>query len=633
MEMTIEEYIKGAEDKSNASESKSHLQMVTKFGSLAIKKFIMNNIVPSEGRWAHERGHIYIHDADHLGPYCNSIDPTIPLEGGLDLPTLKAHPAKHFGSALDHLYSYTMYSQNHFGGAQSLDWFNWFLAPYVVMDELSENEIKQELQKFFFNCNQITRTGGKPPFINCGIRFECPKPLQDRPVVWNGTEGLKTLFDKPMLYSDPNIVNAAKLIAHTMMDILEEGMYGGMPFTYPLIATSILPESDFNDPLWQRAFEVVAHNGSLYFVNLRPQYMQMDGGSCDIVSSQCCRVRVKFSKVGGIWSGGEMGTGSNRIITLNCAAMGIDARNVVDSLAADGEFDEGDDDYHMELNKELFHLASRRLTIIRKTGLALNQMVYDSIYTWNINGWLAKKTKSGIPYFDFSRRRLLVGVAFVHDMLVHMGYKDGLLDYEGNMLAQALVLHIQETLQRWMEEQPEVEWGLEAPPNESSNNYMVRRNIEVHGESNLSLHGNSKEDYEYAPATHVPYEADIGLPEKVMAEAPFHRLCNGGNILHVWMGEEHPDPQGIGELIERISNTDIGYFAISKTISICEHGCCSATGVKVTTCPKCGGQIVDYMDRITGYYEHVSRFNNSKSTEFTMRVRYGSGDMNDADGC
>ena len=590
--MELKEYIlDGATDKDNASESKNHLQMLTIFGSQNIRDFIMINIVSSEATMAHRKGYIYIHDSDFLGPYCNSIDPTVPLSG-INMPTMKADPAKHFGSALDHLYSFTMYSQNHFGGAQSIDWFNWFLAPYLVKDGLSDKALKQELQKFYFNCNQVTRTGGKPPFINIGLRMECPKPLKNRHIFIDGKP------DTRYTYSDDLVENAAERIFHAIMSILEEGMSGNIPFTYPLTATTIIPEIDFKSDQWKHAMKTTAANGSLYFVNLTPEYMQVDGGSCDIVSSQCCRVRVKFDKIGGIWSGGEMGTGTNRIITLNLAAIGLEAYTTA----------------------EFMEILDKRLMLAGETLLDLNQMVYDSIYTWGINDWLAQKTPSGIPYYDFSKRRLLIGTAFLHDMCVHMGFEQGLLDENGNKFAQHVIEHIKKTLEGWMEVKPEVQWGIEAPPNESSNHFMTKATIDNNIGTIVNAHGTDITNVEFAPATHLPYDMDVSLPDKITAEAPFHKLCDGGNIFHYFINEDHPDPAGISELIQAMAKTDLGYFALSPTFSLCENGHCSVG--KRERCPKCDGEILDYMQRVTGYIEKVSKFNESKKQEWKTRQHY-----------
>jgi ribonucleoside-triphosphate reductase len=607
IDMKLKDYIlRGATDKNNASETKNHLQMLTIFGSQAIREFIMNDIVSQEAKDAHDKGLIYIHDSDFLGPYCNSIDPTVPLSG-IDMPTMKTYPAKHFGSALDHIYSYTMYSQNHFGGAQSIDWFNWFLAPYLAKDNLSSKELKQELQKFFFNCNQVTRTGGKPPFINIGLRMECPKPMRDRQIFFDGKASSIMPYPghEKMTYSHDIISIAAEQIYHTIMDILKEGMAGNIPFTYPLVATTIVPETDFKSKQWKHAMETTAHNGSLYFVNLKPEYMQTDGGDCDIVSSQCCRVRVKFAKVGGIWSGGEMGTGTNRIITLNLAAMGLEARH----------------------EHEFMEILDSRLLLAGETLLDLNQMVHDSIYKWGINTWLAQSTPDGIPYYDFSKRRLLIGTSFLHDMCVHMGYKDGLLDEEGNIFAQKVLLHIKDTLEEWMEMNPDVQWGIEAPPNESSNHFMAKTIIENNVGAEINAHGTDMSNVEFAPATHLPYDMDVSLPDKINAEAPFHKLCDGGNIFHYFISEDHPDPEGISELIQKMSDTDLGYFALSPTFSICENDHCSVG--KFDKCPKCGADICDYMQRITGYIEKVSKFNDSKLQEWKTRKHYNMEEQNE----
>ena len=592
--MDINEYIsKNAEDKDNASESKSHIQMTTMFGSIQIREWIMNNFVPPEAKVAHNNGLIYIHDLSHIGPYCNSIDPSIPLSEGLNLPTLKANPAKHFGSALDHLYSYAMYSQNHFGGAQSIDWFNWFMAPYLFFDGLSYKEAKQELQKFFFNCNQITRTGGKPPFTNIGLRMECPSPLKNRPIIYNG---------KKQDWHYKNMGSYARRIYRIIMEILRDGMAGGIPFTYPLVATTVTPETDFNTPEWEETMITTAKNGSVYFVNTCPEYMQTEGADCDIVSSQCCRVRVKFDKIGGIWSGGEMGTGTNRIVTLNLAAVGYEA---------DGNI------------TKFYDILDDRLALIKKTLISLNEMVYNSIYEWGINSWLAQKTPDGIPYYDHSKRRLLIGTAFLHDMAIHMGCDSGIIEEDGNKFAREILRYIKNVQEGWMEDDPSLQWGIEAPPNESSNHFMAKANINHFAGTNkkLSLHGMDINDIEYVPATHVPYDLDISIPDRIHAEEPFHELCDGGNILLVWMGEGHPNPDGLSELIQSIcKNTKIGYFALSPDFTVCEKNHC--VNGKHPNCQICGSENVDYMSRVTGYIERVSKFNDSKRQEWQDRFRH-----------
>ena len=591
---TINDYINGGNIKDNASETKTHIQLTTTFGEIQVKEWILSNIVSNDAELAHNNGLIYIHDLSHIGPYCNSIDPSIPLSEGLNLPTLKANPAKHFGSALDHLYSYAMYSQNHFGGAQSIDWFNWFLAPYLHEDDLTDKEAKQELQKFFFNCNQITRTGGKPPFTNVGLRMECPSPLKNRPVIFAGKK------NKWADYIHMGL--SAKRIYRIIMEILRDGMAGGIPFTYPLVATTVTPETSFDTLEWKETMKTTAKNGSVYFVNTCPEYMQTEGADCDIVSSQCCRVRVKFDKIGGIWSGGEMGTGTNRIVTLNLAAVGYEA---------DGNM------------TKFYDILDDRLALIKKTLISLNEMVYNSIYKWGINSWLAQKTPDGISYYDHSKRRLLIGTAFLHDMAVHMRNPDGIIDIVGNNFAREVLRYIKNVQEGWMEDDPGLQWGIEAPPNESSNHFMAEANIYYFNtsEKHLSVHGTNIDDIEYVPATHAPYNLDISIPDRIKIEEPFHELCDGGNILLVWMGEAHTNPDGLSELIQSIcKNTKIGYFALSPDFTVCEKNHC--VNGKHSNCQICGSENVDYMSRVTGYIERVSKFNDSKHTEWEQRFRH-----------
>lgn len=601
LEQKIEDYLNGTGFSDNASEEKSHIQMATRVGTEAIKEYILNKVISPEAKQAHLNGQIYVHNLDHLGGYCSSIDPTIPLSEGLNLPTVKANPSKHLTSAIDHLYAYLMYSQNHFSGAQSIDWVNWFLAPYVRVDNLTDREIEDCIQRWFFNCNQVTRTGGKPPFINMGLRMICPKPLQNRIARVNGkviTNFTPTVRDTT--YED--LKPEADRIYHIIMKVCRQGMKGGLPFTYPLVATTIGKDTDFEGELWLDTCETIAHNGSIYIVNTIPEYMQANG-DCDIVSSQCCRVRTKFAKVAGIWSGGEMGTGANRIITLNMARLVLDAKSQ---------------------SGDILDLLHERLELIHQTLLDLNQMVWNSIYKWDLNAWLQQKTPDGIPYYDFKTRRLLVGVAFIHDMLIHMGYDGGLMQPDARAKAKLIFQSIRTTLERWTKEDG-IQYGLEAPPNESSNHYMCSADIKEYGKDNVSWHGGIEaRDEEYAPATHLPYEMRyIKLDEKIKIEEIFHELCDGGNIFHLWTGESQAveTTESISKMMQHLAkDTQLAYWAVNPRFAICANGHCTKT--QGNACPQCGAEITDFMDRIVGYMERVSKFNPSKRTEFIQRRRW-----------
>jgi ribonucleoside-triphosphate reductase len=73
-------------------------------------------------------------------------------------------------------------------------------------------------------------------------------------------------------------------------------------------------------------------------------------------------------------------------------------------------------------------------------------------------------------------------------------------------------------------------------------------------------------------------------------------------------------------------NTQIGYFAFTKDMTVCLNDFHMMSGLKCT-CENCGSTNVEQMSRVTGYVQAVGGWNNGKRQELADRMRYGSSDM------
>ena len=126
----------------------------------------------------------------------------------------------------------------------------------------------------------------------------------------------------------------------------------------------------------------------------------------------------------------------------------------------------------------------------------------------------------------------------------------------------------------------------------------------------------------YTNGTHVPPGADISLAERIKYEHTFFPVVDGGNIMHIWLGEGQPDPDGLQELAMHIAkNTQTGYFAFTRDMTICLDEGYVASGL-LDKCPKCGSENVDHLSRITGYLQPVSGWNKGKQQELKDRKHY-----------
>ena len=126
----------------------------------------------------------------------------------------------------------------------------------------------------------------------------------------------------------------------------------------------------------------------------------------------------------------------------------------------------------------------------------------------------------------------------------------------------------------------------------------------------------------YTNGTHISPGADVSLPERIRLEQTFFPIVDGGNIMHIWLGESNPDPDGLQELAMHIAkNTQTGYFAFTRDMTVCTHEGYVTSGL-LEICPKCGSNEVQHLSRITGYLQSVEGWNKGKRQELLDRKRY-----------
>jgi hypothetical protein len=131
----------------------------------------------------------------------------------------------------------------------------------------------------------------------------------------------------------------------------------------------------------------------------------------------------------------------------------------------------------------------------------------------------------------------------------------------------------------------------------------------------------------YTNGTHVPPSADVSLPQRIKLEETFFPIVDGGNILHIWMGEAAPDPHGLKEFALKLAKeTQVGYFAFTKDMTVCMDDFHVASGL-LKECPNCESENVEHLSRVTGYIQAVSGWNEGKKQELKDRKRYGVGGM------
>jgi len=527
-----------------------------------VSHYWLNKIYPPEIGEAHSNGDFHIHDLGTLGAYCVGWDlKDILLLGFRGVSgKIESKPAKHFGTAMMQIVNYLYTLQGEAAGAQALSNFDTLLAPFIKYDGLDYKAVKQEMQKFLFNMNVPTRVGFQSPFTNITMDLTVPSYIVEEPVIIGGDL-------KDDNYSD--YVDEMIIMNHAFAEIMHDGDAKGRPFTFPIPTYNITKDFDWEndglDPIW----EMTAKYGTPYFSNFINSDMKPDDAR-----SMCCRLRLdnrELRKRGGGLFGANPKTGSIGVVTINMPRIGYQAKNEKDYLERLDQL--------MELAKE--SLIIKREVIENLTFSGLHP--YSRFYLDDV-----KKTFGEYWKNHFST----IGLIGMNDSLLNFMNKS-IGDPEGKKFAEKVMNHMREKMADFQEETGDI-YNLEATPAEGASYRLARTDKAQYPDIrtyNQEFYGNGgmTEPY-YTNSTQLPVGFTSDIFEALDLQDSLQSKYTGGTVLHVFMGENEPNPIATKKLIRKIAeNYTLPYYTITPTFSICpKHGYIAG---KHHFCPTCDEEI------------------------------------------
>ncbi len=122
----------------------------------------LENIYPREIADAHRNGEIHLHDLSMFSGYCAGWSLRQLISEGLGgvKNKISSRPAKHLSTLVQQMVNFLGILQNEWAGAQAFSSFDTYLAPFVRIDKLSYEDVKQNIQSF---------VGINERFLNPGI--------------------------------------------------------------------------------------------------------------------------------------------------------------------------------------------------------------------------------------------------------------------------------------------------------------------------------------------------------------------------------------------------------------------------------------------------------------------------------
>jgi len=573
--------------KENSNMSYSLQGLNNYLSSTVIAKYWIGRIYPPNIAEAHFSGDMHIHDLGVLGPYCVGWDiKDLLLTGFGGVPgKIESVPAKHFRTALGQVVNFFYTLQGEAAGAQAFSNFDTYLAPFIRYDGLSQKEVEQSLQEFFFNMNVPTRVGFQTPFTNVTLDLKVPDFMKDEPVIIGG-KVMDTTYGE--MEKEMEMFNIA------FAEVLSKGDAKGRVFTFPIPTYCITKDFNWESPVSQKIFEVAAKYGAPYFSNFVNSDMKPED-----VRSMCCRLRIdnrELRKRGGGFFGANPLTGSIGVVTLNLPRLGYLAK---------------DEDEFFERLEALMELAKDSLEIKRKV---LEQFTEKGLYPYSRRYLRGVKETFGKYWKNHFSTIGLVGMNEAIQNL--FGYT--IATPEGLEFAAKVLNFMREKLADFQEETGNI-YNLEATPAEGASYRLARidkrkyPDIIVANEKHLAR---GAEPF-YTNSSQLPVDHEADLFEALEHQDRLQTLYTGGTVFHIYLGERLYSWRAAAELVRKVAwNFHLPYFTLTPTFSICPtHGYISGEHKQ---CPRCGASCEVY-SRVVGYLRPVDQWNDGKQAEFAIR--------------
>lgn len=542
--------------RANANQGYSLGGLILNVSGKVTANYWLNEVYSPEIGEAHREGDLHIHDLDMLAGYCAGWSlRTLLNEGFNGIPgRVEAGPPKHLSSALGQMVNFLGTLQNEWAGAQAFSSFDTYLAPFVRKDNLSYDEIRQDIQEFIYNLNVPSRWGTQTPFTNLTFDWVCPDDLREQIPYIGGEE-------MPFAYGD--LQAEMELINQAYIEVMQAGDGLGRVFTFPIPTYNITHDFPWDSENANRLFEMTARYGLPYFQNFLNSELEPNQ-----VRSMCCRlqldVRELLKRGGGLFGSAEQ-TGSLGVVTINCARLGYLYKNNPIRL-------------YRRLD-ELLEMAKQSLEVKRK------------VIQHHMDAGLYPYTKR---YLGTLRNHFAtIGLNGLHEMLRnYTSDQDGMHTAAGRKMAIELLDHVRERLVAFQEETGNL-YNLEATPAEGTTYRFAKEDQKRFADI---LQAGSYEAPYYTNSSQLPVGFTDDAFEALELQDELQCKYTGGTVLHLYMSEQISSTQACKNLVRNaLGRFHLPYLTITPTFSICPtHGYLAG---EHEFCPKCDEALLQEQQR------------------------------------
>lgn len=551
---SINEYVDRADWRVNANANQGYSLggLILNVSGKVVANYWLSHVYAPEVGEAHRQGDLHIHDLDMLAGYCAGWSLRTLLREGLNGVDgrIEAKPPRHLSSAVGQIVNFLGTLQNEWAGAQAFSSFDTYLAPYIRLDNLDYDTVKQLIQELIYNLNVPSRWGTQTPFTNLTFDWVCPEDLRNQ---------VPMIGDEEMGFTYGELQVEMDMINRAYIEVMTEGDAKGRVFTFPIPTYNMTPDFPWESENAKRLFEMTAKYGLPYFQNFLNSDLKPN-----MVRSMCCRLQLDLNELlkrgNGLFGSAEQ-TGSLGVVTINCARLGYAHQGDKHGL-------------YQQLDKLLL-MAKDSLEVKRKV---VQQLMDNGLFPYT-------KRYLGTLRNHFST----IGVNGINEMIRNFSAdQDDITSTAGYSMALEFLDHIRMRMVEFQEQTGHL-FNLEATPAEGTTYRFAKEDRKRYPEI---LHAGTEEKPYYTNSSQLPvgYTTDPFAALEMQDE--LQAKYTGGTVLHLYMGERISSGAACMKMVRRsLENFRLPYITITPTFSICpKHGYLAG---EHEFCPTCDEELLE----------------------------------------
>ena len=608
--------------------------MMMKFASETTKPFVDDYLLSEQTLWAVKNNYLHIHDKDYyptksLTCIQHPLDRI--LNGGFVAGHGESRPARRIETASVMACISMETVQNEMHGGQAIPAFDFYLAPYVRSSYVEEIKTIESLSgidlKHLYDApieDYITREldflQGDERFKQHAINRTVNRVHQSMEAFIHNMNTIHSRGGNQVVFSSINYGTdtsaEGRCIIRELLQSTFEGVGGGSTAIFPIQiwkkkrGVSYLPE-DRNYDLYCFACKVAARRFFPNFVNLDATYNHHEKWRADDpkryqyeVATMGCRTRVFENRFGEKTS---IARGNLSFSTINIVRLAIECMEIEDKqLRIDRFFTKLD---------ELLEITAKQLCDrfeFQKTALAKQfPLLMSALWSGSEN----LKPEDTIERV-INQGTLGIGFIGLAECLIALVGKHHGESEEAQELGLKIVRYMRDRVVEFSERYQH-NFSVLATPAEGLSGRFTRGDRKQFGE----IAGITDKIY-YTNSNHIPVYYKCSPKHKAEVEAPYHELTGGGHIFYVEIdGDATHNPQAIMDIVDLLDKYNIGYCSVNHNRNRCMTCGYEDAQQELSVCPKCGGENIDRLQRITGYLVGTTeRWNKAKLAELNDRV-------------